>query len=47
MRLRGARSLASNLEQTFGITLDLDDLMEIENVREIVHIITTNLSQKV
>lgn len=43
----GHLSLASNLEQIFGITLDVDELMEMENVREIVRIITTKLSKKV
>ena len=43
----GHLSLASNLEQAFGISLDVDDLMEMESVREIVSIITTKLSKKV
>jgi acyl carrier protein len=43
----GHLSLASSLEEAFGITLDVDDLMEMENVREIVRIITTKLSKKV
>jgi len=43
----GHLSLASNLEQIFGITLDVDELMEMENVREIVRIITSKLSKKV
>ena len=42
----GHLSLASSLEQVFGITLDVEDLMEMENVREIVRIITTKLSKK-
>jgi acyl carrier protein len=42
----GHLSLAANLEETFGLSLDVDDLMEMENVREIVRIITTKLSQK-
>ena len=37
----------ANLEEVFGISLDVDDLMEMENVREIVRIITTKLSKKV
>src|SRR5208337_2296255 len=37
----GHLSLASNLEEIFGISLDVDDLMEMENVREIVRVITT------
>ena len=43
----GHLSLAGNLEETFGVSLDVDDLMEMENVREIVRIITTKLSKKV
>ena len=39
--------LASNLEQVFEISLDVDELMEMENVREIVRIIATKLSKKV
>ncbi len=36
----GHLSLASNLEQVFEISLDVDELIEMENVREIVRIIT-------
>jgi len=43
----GHLSLASNLEQVFGITLDVDELMEMENVREIVRIISKKLPKKV
>ena len=43
----GHLSLAGNLEEIFGISLDVDDLMEMESVREIVRIITTKLSKKV
>ena len=43
----GHLSLASHLEEVCGITLDVDDLMEMENVREIVRIITHKLSEKV
>jgi len=43
----GHLSLASNLEQVFGISLDVDELMEMESVREIVRVITTKLSKKV
>jgi acyl carrier protein len=43
----GHLSLAANLEETFGIRLDVDDLMEMENVREIVRIIGAKLSKKV
>jgi acyl carrier protein len=43
----GHLSLASNLEQVFEISLDVDDLMEMESVREIVSIVTTKLAKKV
>jgi acyl carrier protein len=42
----GHLSLAGNLEEVFGISLDVDDLMEMENVREIVRIVSTKLSKK-
>jgi acyl carrier protein len=34
------------LEEVFGITLDVDELMEMENVREIVRIVSAKLSAK-
>jgi acyl carrier protein len=43
----GHLSLAGNLEETFGVSLDVDDLMEMENVREIVRIISAKLSKRV
>jgi acyl carrier protein len=42
----GHLSLASSLEQVFGVTLDVDELMEMENVREIVRVISAKLSEK-
>lgn len=39
----GHLDLASRLEQVFGISFDVDDLMEMENVREIVRIISAKL----
>ncbi|MGA9060808.1 MAG: acyl carrier protein [Terracidiphilus sp.] len=39
----GHLDLASRLEESFGISLDVDDLMEMENVREIVRIIDAKL----
>jgi acyl carrier protein len=42
----GHLSLTTQLEQTFGITFDVDELMEMENVREIVRIISAKLSGK-
>ena len=43
----GHLSLASSLEEAFGITLDVDDLMEMESVRDIVRVITPKLAQQV
>jgi acyl carrier protein len=43
----GHLSLASNLEQVFEISLDVDELMEMESVREIVRIITPKIANKV
>jgi len=42
----GHLSLTTNLEQTFGISFDVDELMEMENVREIVRIISAKLPGK-
>jgi acyl carrier protein len=42
----GHLTLASNLEEVFGISLDVDELMEMENVQEIVRVITPKLSEK-
>lgn len=42
----GHLSLASNLEEVFGVSLEVDDLMEMESVREIVRIISPKLSGK-
>jgi len=39
----GHLSLISNLERTFGISLGLDDIMDMENVRDIVRIIQSKL----
>jgi len=41
----GHLSLASNLELAFKISLDVDDMMEMENVREIVRIIQAKLAK--
>ena len=43
----GHLSLAGSLEEAFGISLDVDDLMEMENVREIVRIVTAKFSTRV
>ena len=42
----GHLSLGANLEEAFKITLDVDDLMEMESVRDIVRIINAKLSKK-
>lgn len=39
----GHVTLASNLEQTFGLSFDVDDLMEMENVKEICRVLQTKL----
>ena len=39
----GHLSLASELEQAFEISLDVDELIEMESVREIVRIIKAKL----
>ena len=43
----GHLSLGGSLEEVFGISLDVDDLMEMENVRSIVRIIEAKLAKKV
>ena len=43
----GHLSLTTHLEQTFGFTLDVDELMEMESVREIVRIVSAKLSKQV
>jgi len=42
----GHLSLAGSLEESFGVTLDVDELMEMENVREIVRIVSKKLFKK-
>jgi len=39
----GHVTLASSLEETFGLTFDVDDLMEMENVREICRVVRAKL----
>jgi acyl carrier protein len=41
----GHVTLASSLEQEFGMTFDVDDLMAMENVREIYRIVQSKLAQ--
>ena len=40
----GHVTLASNLEQAFGLTFDVDDLMAMENVKEICRVVQSKLS---
>ena len=42
----GHLSLAGSLEESFGVSLDVDELMEMESVREIVRIISGKLAAK-
>lgn len=42
----GHVTLANGLEQEFHINLDVDELMEMENVREIVRILEAKLGAK-
>jgi acyl carrier protein len=39
----GHVTLADSLERTFGLTLDVDDLMAMENVKEIYRIMQSKL----
>jgi acyl carrier protein len=41
----GHVTLASSLEQTFGLTFDVDDLMSMENVREICRVVQSKLAK--
>ena len=41
----GHVTLASSLEQTFGLTFDVDDLMEMEDVRAICRVVETKLNK--
>lgn len=40
----GHVTLASSLEQEFDLTFDVDELMEMENVREIVRVIESKVT---
>ena len=40
----GHVTLASSLEQEFGLTFDVDDLMSMENVKEICRIVQSKLA---
>ena len=41
----GHVTLASSLEQEFNLTFDVDELMEMENVREIVRLLQGKLGR--
>jgi len=41
----GHVTLASSLEQAFGLTFDVDDLMAMENVKEICRVVQSKLVQ--
>jgi acyl carrier protein len=41
----GHVTLASSLEQEFNMNFDVDELMEMENVREIVRVVQLKLSK--
>jgi acyl carrier protein len=41
----GHVTLASSLEQEFDLTFDVDELMEMENVREIVRIVQAKVAK--
>lgn len=41
----GHVTLASSLEKEFGLTFDIDDLMEMENVKEICRIVQSKLGK--
>jgi acyl carrier protein len=41
----GHVELASSLERTFGLTFDIDDLMEMESVKAIVKIVQAKLEE--
>jgi acyl carrier protein len=43
----GHLTLATRLESAFDVSFDVDDLMEMENVREIVRIVDSKLKSRV
>jgi len=38
--------LVSSLERAFGLSFDVDEVMEMENVREIIRIVEAGLARK-
>ncbi len=41
----GHLSLAASLESVFGVNFDVDELMEMENVREIVRVLQSKIDE--
>lgn len=41
----GHIALVSSLEQAFGLSFDVDEVMEMENVRQIVRIVEARLAK--
>ena len=41
----GHVALVSSLEQAFGLSFDVDEVMEMENVRQIVKIVEAKLAK--
>jgi acyl carrier protein len=41
----GHVTLVTDLERTFGLSFDVDDLMEMENVREICRVVQSKLGK--
>lgn len=42
----GHVALVSNLEETFGLNFDVDEVMDMENVRQIVRMVEVKLTKK-
>ena len=42
----GHVTLVSSLERAFGLSFDVDEVMEMENVRQIVKIVEARLAKK-
>ena len=42
----GHVALATSLEQVFGLSFDVDEVMEMENVRQIVRIVEAKLASQ-
>jgi acyl carrier protein len=42
----GHVALVSSLEQAFGVSFDVDEVMEMEDVRQIIRIVEAHLANK-